>query len=88
MPLEEFPTSTAAPCRRERYSVDGRFVTSRAFDREKWMKDAQLLLDVSLKAYKLAKEKNVDGLSDLNDQLYEACVICHQDYRPNYRKRL
>ena len=33
MPLEEFPTSTAAPLRRERYSIDGRLVTSRAFGR-------------------------------------------------------
>lgn len=60
----------------------------RARDDDKWMKDAQLLLDASLKAYKLAMEKNVEGLSDMNEQLYEACVMCHQDYRPNYRRRL
>src|SRR2546428_8414524 len=41
----------------------------RARDDDKWMKDAQLLLDASLKAYKLAVERNVEGLSGMNEQL-------------------
>lgn len=59
----------------------------RARDQDRWMKDAKLLLDVGTAAFKLAKIKDVDGLSALNDQLYASCVTCHADYRPNFRRR-
>ena len=59
----------------------------RARDKERWMKDAQLLLDVGQAAYKAAKAKNVKGLQDLNADLYEACQSCHEHYRPGYRRR-
>jgi cytochrome c556 len=55
---------------------------------ERWMKDAKLLLDVGQSAYKFAKEKNLKGLEDLNNDLYEACQSCHEHYRPGYRRRL
>ena len=60
---------------------------SRAQDKGKWMQDAKLLLDVGQKAYKLAKAKDTKGLEDLNTELYNACVTCHEDYRPRYGKR-
>ena len=46
-----------------------------------------VLVDVGAAAYKAAKAKNMDGINALNQQLNDACVTCHQDYRPNYRRR-
>ena len=60
----------------------------RARDQDRWMKDATLLLDVGVAAFRAAKAKDVEALTALNDQLYAACVTCHADYRPNYRPRL
>jgi hypothetical protein len=59
----------------------------RARDQDKWMKDAKLLLDVGITAYKAAKAKDLDAILALNDPLNTACVTCHQDYRGNYRRR-
>jgi hypothetical protein len=59
----------------------------RARDQDKWMKDAKLLVDVGAAAFKAAQAKNVDAILALNDQLYAACVTCHEQYRPNYGKR-
>jgi hypothetical protein len=59
----------------------------RAKDQDAWMKDAQRLLDAGTAAFEAAKSKNVDKLAALNDQMYAACVACHNDYRWNYRKR-
>jgi len=53
-------------------------------DREKWMKDAQLMVDASAAAVAAAKKKDLDGLANLNDALYASCVTCHKDYRPGY----
>lgn len=60
----------------------------RARDQDRWMKDATLLLDVGIAAFRAAKAKDVEALTALNDQLYAACVTCHAHYRPNYRPRL
>ena len=61
---------------------------SRARDQMDWMKDAKMLVDAGAAAYKAAQAKDLDAVVALNDQLYQACVICHQQYRPNYRRRL
>jgi hypothetical protein len=59
----------------------------RARDQGDWIKDAKLLVDVGAAAYKAAQAKNLDGIVALNEQLYTACVTCHQQYRPGYRRR-
>jgi len=59
----------------------------RARDQGQWMKDAKLMLDVGSAAFKAAKAKDVAGLEALSDQLYESCVTCHKNYRPDYGKR-
>jgi hypothetical protein len=61
---------------------------NRARDKDRWMRDAQLLWDVGNKAYKLAKARDESGLEALNSDLYEACQSCHEHYRPGYRRRL
>ena len=59
----------------------------RARDQGDWMKDAKMLVDAGAAAYKAAQAKDVEAILALNDQLYAACVTCHQQYRPNYGKR-
>ncbi len=56
----------------------------RARDQGRWMTDAQLMLDAGEAAYRAAKERDVPALEALSDQLYESCVTCHRDYRPDY----
>ena len=58
-----------------------------ARDQDRWITDSKLLLDVGAAAFRAAKRKDVEALSALNDQLYQSCVTCHQDYRPNYGRR-
>ena len=62
-------------------------VGSRAREQGNWIKDAKLLVDVGAAAYKAARAKDMDAILALNEQLYTACVTCHQDYRPNYGRR-
>jgi hypothetical protein len=59
----------------------------RARDRERWLADAQLMVDASVKAVAAVKARDLKGLEDLNDALYTSCVQCHQHYRPNYGRR-
>jgi hypothetical protein len=60
----------------------------RARDQGRWMRDARLMVDVGVAILQAAKARDVAALEKLNDQLYNACVVCHQDYRPNYRARV
>jgi cytochrome c553 len=59
----------------------------RARDQDRWMKDAKLMLDAGWAAFKAAKAKDLAALEALSDQLYESCVTCHENYRPNYGKK-
>jgi hypothetical protein len=58
----------------------------RALDDGQWMKDAKLMLDAGIAAYEAALAKDVDALIELNEPLYQSCVVCHQHYRPDYLK--
>jgi cytochrome c553 len=59
----------------------------RARDQGQWIKDSKLLIDAGAAAYKAAQAKDLDAVLALNEQIYTACVTCHQEYRPNYRRR-
>ena len=59
----------------------------RARDQGNWIKDSKMLVDAGSAAYKLAVAKDMQGILDLNDQLTASCVVCHDQYRPNYRKQ-
>jgi hypothetical protein len=59
----------------------------RARDQDRWMQDAQLMLDAGRAAFRAAKAKDVAALDALNDQLYTSCTSCHSHYRPNYGRR-
>jgi hypothetical protein len=62
-------------------------MSSRARDQGEWMRDARLLVDAGTDAWKATQAKNLDAIVALNDRLYTACVTCHEQYRPGYRKR-
>ncbi|MGD0437728.1 MAG: hypothetical protein ABSB86_14800 [Bryobacteraceae bacterium] len=59
----------------------------RARDQGNWITDSKMLVDVGAAAYKLARAKDMQGILDLNDQLTASCVVCHDQYRPDYRHR-
>ena len=61
---------------------------TRARDQGDWIKDAKMLVDAGNAAYKAARAKDLNAVVAVNDQLYAACVTCHQQYRANYRTRL
>jgi hypothetical protein len=56
----------------------------RARDQGRWMEDARLMLEAGEEAYRAAKDRDVAALEALSDPLYESCVTCHRDYRPDY----
>ena len=62
-------------------------IDRRARDQGDWIKDSKLLVDVGAAAYKAAQNKDLNAVLALNEQLNTACVTCHEQYRPNYRRR-
>jgi hypothetical protein len=56
----------------------------RARDDGAWVVDSKMMLDAGFGAYKAAKAHDLDGVKAVNDQLYQSCVACHQQYRTNY----
>ena len=57
---------------------------SRARDSDQWIRDARLLLDAGNAAFRAAQDRDVEALSELNEQLYQSCITCHQHYRRGY----
>jgi hypothetical protein len=57
-----------------------------AWDEERWMADAKLMLEAGEAAYEAALAKDVEALANLNDAVYQSCVVCHLHYRPCYGK--
>jgi len=49
--------------------------------RADWVKYAQGLRDVGLKAYKAAQSKNQDAIVDVAGSVSDACAACHDVYR-------
>jgi hypothetical protein len=59
----------------------------RAWDDGQWMRDAMLLREAGRAAFEAVRARDVQALIDLNDQLYQSCVTCHGNYRPDYGRR-
>src|SRR5437870_2055707 len=55
----------------------------RARDQGEWIKDAKLLADVGVAAYKAAEAKDAKALAALTESLDASCTTCHKQYRPN-----
>ena len=58
----------------------------RARDKDRWVKDAKLMIDAGTAAYKAAQKKDMQAILDLNEPLTKSCSSCHVHYRPNYGK--
>ena len=54
---------------------------------EQWISDATLLLEVGRAALREARNRDVEALANLNDQLYQSCISCHQHFREGYPRR-
>ena len=54
---------------------------------EQWISDAQLLLAVGRAALRETRNRDVEALANLNDQLYQSCVSCHSHFRGGYGLR-
>jgi hypothetical protein len=57
----------------------------RAVDGDEWMKLAQSLIDAGQEAWRAADAKDGDRLLIAGDNLYTACVNCHERYMPANR---
>ena len=53
---------------------------------EQWIKDSQLMLDAGAAAFEAARNRDVAALEELNQAVYDSCVVCHLHYRPDYGK--
>jgi hypothetical protein len=62
-------------------------IGNRARDQGDWIKEAREMVDVGAAAYKAALARDLPAIAALNQRLNDACVTCHAQYRPNYRKR-
>ena len=54
---------------------------------EQWISDAKLLLEVGRAALRETRNRDVEALANLNDQLYQSCVSCHSHFRDGYGLR-
>ena len=53
---------------------------------KRWRQDAQLMLDAGAAAYEAARNRDLAALEELNQAVYDSCVVCHLHYRPDYGK--
>lgn len=57
-------------------------VPGRAVDEGEWANYSHMLIDTASKAYTAAQAKDIDGVSDAGNAIYEACEGCHKKYMP------
>ncbi|MBV8847023.1 MAG: cytochrome c [Bryobacterales bacterium] len=48
-----------------------------------WAKNAKMLSEAGMAAYKAAESKDVKALGAVTDAIDAACTGCHKQYRPN-----
>jgi len=57
-------------------------IPGRAVDDGEWSRFSHMLIDTAAKAYSAAQAKDIDGVSDAGNAIYEACEGCHKKYMP------
>lgn len=57
-------------------------IPGRAVDNGDWTNYSHMLIDTASKAYAAAQAKDIDGVSDAGNAIYEACEGCHKKYMP------
>jgi hypothetical protein len=50
-------------------------------DRDDWQKFTQQLIDVGKAAYKASQSRSQEAVSDVSNDLADACLQCHERYR-------
>ena len=58
-------------------------IPGRAKDNAEWMKKAEALVDVSVKAKKAADDKDADGVVKVGYEIFDVCAGCHDQYMPS-----
>jgi hypothetical protein len=54
----------------------------RAVDDGDWSRFSHMLIDTAAQAYSAAQSKDINGVSDAGNVIYEACEGCHKKYMP------
>lgn len=57
-------------------------IPGRAVDEGEWSRFSHMLIDTAAQAYAAAQAKDIDGVSDAGNAIYEACEGCHKKYIP------
>lgn len=57
-------------------------VPGRAVDEGEWSRFSHMLIDTAAQAYAAAQAKDIDGVSEAGNAIYEACEGCHKKYLP------
>ena len=57
-------------------------IPGRAKDNAEWMKKAESLVDVGVKAKKAADEKDADAVVKIGYEIFDVCAGCHDQYMP------
>jgi hypothetical protein len=58
-------------------------IPGRAKDNAEWMKRAEALVDVGVKAKKAAEAKDADAVIKIGYEIYDVCAACHDQYMPS-----
>jgi cytochrome c553 len=45
-----------------------------------WLKESKAMVEAGSAAYQAAKAKNVDGVLEAGDKIYESCAGCHEKH--------
>ncbi|WP_153067149.1 hypothetical protein [Steroidobacter cummioxidans] len=57
-------------------------IPGRAVDDGEWARFSHMLIDTAARAYSAAQAKDIDGVADAGNAIYEACEGCHKKYMP------
>lgn len=58
-------------------------IPGRAKNDGDWMKKAEALLDVGVKAMKAAEAKDADAVVKIGYEIFDVCASCHDQYMPS-----
>jgi mono/diheme cytochrome c family protein len=62
-------------------------IPGRAKDNAEWMKKAEALVDVGVKAMKAAEAKDPDAVIKIGYEIFDVCASCHDQYMPSRAAR-
>ncbi|GFE82336.1 hypothetical protein GCM10011487_43360 [Steroidobacter agaridevorans] len=57
-------------------------IPGRAVDEGEWSRFSHMLIDTAAQAYAASQAKDIEGVSEAGNAIYEACEGCHKKYLP------